>query len=400
VALAAFAPSARAAEPNYTFTGSGWGHGVGMSQYGARGGAEAGKTYPQILAQYYRGTTVGTVRLPSEIRVGLQQGPSEVRLSSDGRFDVKLSGQPIVSAGDQPNPDAEWIFRPTASGGYLVESPEGQSWIVGDPGKWLEVRFESFQTIINVSGIRYSRGWLEFNTFRNGYGNYVLRTILHVAPFDSYLYGIAEMPSSWHVEALKAQAVPARTYALEKMRTVGVIPKCNCHLYDDTRSQVYIGYEKEVGSLGARWRSAVQATAAKAVLSGGAVAKTLYHSSSGGYTEHNDNVWAGTPLSYLRGVADPWDKTRSPYLNWSVTFTKSQLQQRLASRPTTDVGTLQSITLVDPRGASGRVTRVFDANRGGVRLVGSKGTKRIGGDLLRAVLGLRSTLFKMTTSSS
>lgn len=400
ILIAAFAALAQAAraEPTYTFKGDGYGHGAGLSQYGARGGAEAGKTYPQILAQYFRGTTVGTAPLPPEVRVGLHQGPSEIRLSSDGRFDVTISGQPVASAATDPNPDVQWIFRPTASGGYRVESPEGQVWTVGDPRKWMAVRFSEFGTIIKINGIRYSRGWLELNTFVNGAGAWVLRTIMHVAPFDRYLYGIAEMPTSWHAEALKAQAVAARTYALEKMRSVGTIPSCNCHLYDDTRHQVYVGYEKEVGSAGVRWRTVVQSTAARAVLYNGSLAKALYYSSSGGHTEHNENIWAGAPLAYLRGVPDPWDKTYSPYLKWAVTFSKSQLEQKLASRPTTDVGTLQSITLLAPRGISGRVTRVFDATKGGVRLVGSKGTKRIGGDVLRSVLGLRSTLFNMTTT--
>jgi SpoIID/LytB domain protein len=379
------------AAATYTFTGDGFGHGAGMSQYGAKGGATAGKTYRQILAHYYRGTTVARQTMPGGVRVGLQQEVTEVSLSGTGRFDFNLSGQRFVSAAANQT----WKVRSTATGKYRVLAPDGRRWTVGNPTKWVGVRWVSYGTILKVGGIRYKRGWLEFNTQRVG-NAYRLRTILHLAPFETYLYGIAEMPTRWHREALKAQVVAARTYAVEKIRTIGVRASCNCHLYDDTRHQVYAGYAKEEGSLGTRWKSMVTSTAGQVVLHNGRLIKALYFSSSGGFTENNDNIWNGTPEPYLRGVRDPWDAAASPHLDWSVTFTEAELEQRLASRPSTDVGSLDSLSFVSPRGVSGRITRVISSTRGGVRIVGSEGTKRVGGETLRSVLGLKSTLMRFT----
>lgn len=391
--LAASSPAAGAAPTTYTFTGSGWGHGVGMSQYGAKGGASAGRSYAQILARYYKDTALGSPKLPSKIRVGLRQGATEIALSGNGRFDFKMSGERFATA----RADQTWRVRPTSAGAYRVLAPDGRRWVVGDARQWLEIRFAEFGTLLRIDGVRYKRGYLELDTYRLD-SAYALRSIAHVVSFDAYVYGVAEMPSSWPVEALKAQAVAARTYALQKYRTSGVRSDCRCHVYDDTRHQVYAGYEKEAGSWGARWRSAVDATKGVVLLHSGNPVNALYFSSSGGYTEHNNYVWSGDPVPYLRGVRDPWDEAQSPYMDWSVTFSRAELEERLASRSSTDVGSLTSLTVLDPRGVSGRVTRVLDSQRGGVRIAGNKGIKRVSGETLRSVLRLRSTLTDVSTA--
>lgn len=395
VALSVLTPGAGAATRTFTFSGDGWGHGLGLSQYGAKGAAEAGKTYSQILSHYYRSTTVSAKTMPGGIRIGLVQGAKSISFIGDGSFHFDLEGTVVgrAKAGET------WRMEISSTGRYRLVPPAaiGSPRTFGSKADWVGIRYESFGTLLKTGGIRYRYGWDELNITGSS-GAYRLRSILHLSPFERYLNGIAEMPSSWHIEALKAQAVAARTYVFEKMKRLGVRSDCNCHIYDDTRDQVYSGYEKEIAAGGDRWRSATSSTAGKVVLYNKLPIQALYHSADGGHTEHNENVWTGSPYAYLRGVSDSWDPGESPYQNWKVTFTQSQIDAKLSARPTTDVGTVTSISIVAPVGVSGRVTPVFDATHGGARITGSEGTKRVSGELLRSALGLRSTKFTVRTT--
>jgi stage II sporulation protein D len=389
-AVASLAPRASAATRTFTFSGDGWGHGLGMSQYGAKGAAEAGKTYSQILSHFYRSTTVSSKTMPGGIRIGLVQGARSISFTGDGRFDFDLEGTIVGRA----NAGETWLMETTSTGRYRLVPPAaiGSPRTFGSTSDWVGIRYETHGTLLKTGGIRYKYGWDELNITGSS-GAYRLRSILHLSPFERYLNGIAEMPSSWHMEALKAQAVAARTYVFEKMKRLGIRSDCNCHIYDDTRDQVYSGYEKELASGADRWRSAASSTAGKVVLYNSLPIQALYHSADGGHTEHNENVWTGTPYAYLRGVSDPWDPAESPYQNWKVTLTQSEIDTKLGARTTTDVGTVTSIAIVSPVGVSGRVTPVFDATHGGVRISGSESVKRVSGEALRSALGLRSTLY-------
>ena len=198
----------------------------------------------------------------------------------------------------------------------------------------------------------------------------------HVA-VDDYLRGVvpAEMPSSWPAEALKAQAIAARSYALSRIHpTTGTYD-----LYDDTRSQVYRGRRAETTATNA----AVAATSGTVVLSGTSVANTLYHSSDGGWTENNENVFVSSTgaivagkVSYLRGSSDrapdgtSYDAS-SPRATWTTaTFTLAALSAILAKDSRTNVGTVSAMDL-SQRGVSGRLIRVV--------LTGSLGTKTVSG---------------------
>jgi SpoIID/LytB domain protein len=381
-------PTPAAAETEFIFRGGGWGHGLGMGQYGAKGAADAGRAFNQILNHFYPNTAVTRKGLPSSIRVGLEQDVSSVALNGNGKFEFRIDGNPVVTA----NSGGAWTVRPTSSGAYELSGPGGRT--VGSAGKLLEVRFREFNTILTVSGRRYTHEWLEIRSYRTS--SYVLRAVLHIKPIERYVYGIGEVPSSWPMEALKAQAVAARTYAVEKMLRLGVRSGCGCHILDDTRDQVYVGYEKEAGPSGSRWRSAVDATAGQVVVYNDRPIQALYHSSSGGHTEHNENVFRGTPLPYLRGVSDPWDGA-SPNHSWTVRFDRQALGRKLATSSTTSVGDLHSLVLPAPKGVSGRVTPTRDGGRGGVTITGSSGTKRVDGERLRSVLGLRSTKFTVSS---
>jgi stage II sporulation protein D len=192
---------------------------------------------------------------------------------------------------------------------------------------------------------------------------------------ERYLYGVvpAEMPSSWPAEALRSQAVAARSYALTSRR-----PAAQFDVYADTRSQMYRGVAGET----TRTTDAVRGTKGVVLTAGGSIARTLFHSSSGGRTAAVEDAFGGPPVSYLRAVDDPYD-TLSPHHDWTVTLTDEAARQRLASILQ---GTLVDI-VVTARTPGGRAATV--------RVTGTLGTRDLSGATARSLLGLRSTWFEV-----
>jgi stage II sporulation protein D len=206
-------------------------------------------------------------------------------------------------------------------------------------------------------------------------GNQVL--VVNDVGLERYLYGVvpAEMPSAWPVEALRSQAVVARSYALTSLRPTAIFD-----VFADTRSQAYRGVEGEAATTTA----AVRDTSGIVVTFGSAIARTLFHSSSGGQTAAAEEVF-GSPVPYLVSVPDPYD-TVSPYHNWSVTLTDAEVARRLATVLT---GSLVSVTVI-ARTPSGRAATV--------RVAGTGGTRDIPGTTARSLLGLRSAWFSVAHS--
>ena len=181
-----------------------------------------------------------------------------------------------------------------------------------------------------------------------------------------------ESPPSWPLEALKAQAVAARSYALASpVRGAGF------DQYPDTRSQVYGGAKAET----TRTNQAVAETASQVVTYQGKVAQTFFFSTSGGHTENNENVFiGGTPQPYLRGVPDPYEaEAGSSYFKWTRKFSNASMRAKLGGRVK---GKLRNIVVVS-RGVSPRIVKA--------QLVGSGGTSEISGPDLKSALGLPDT---------
>lgn len=195
-------------------------------------------------------------------------------------------------------------------------------------------------------------------------------TAVNWVDLEAYLYGVVggEMPASWPQEALKSQAVAARSYALYRRdRTQG-------NLFDvtsTTASQVYGGLAAETPSV----QAAVNATQGQVLTYGGRIIEAVFHSSSGGYTENSEDIWQ-RPTPYLRGVPD-FDQD-APVFHWAESFSTQQVGQRIAG-----IGRLQSVATerATPRG------RIVS-----IRLQGSQGTRTLTGTEFRQALGLRSTL--------
>ena len=204
-------------------------------------------------------------------------------------------------------------------------------------------------------------------------------TAINVIKVDPYIQGVVpgEMPSTWHMEALKAQAVAARTYALATSLDGGVFD-----LYPDTRSQVYKGVSGETS----RTNSAVAATTDEVVEYQGAVITTYYFSTSGGHTENVENSFIGSePQPWLRGVEDPYDDI-SPRHRWRFNFTPARLDAALGAP-----GRLRKVRVIK-RGVSPRIVRA--------RVYGSGGTTTVSGPEIRARLGLYDTWAYFTKVSS
>ena len=185
--------------------------------------------------------------------------------------------------------------------------------------------------------------------------------IVNELELEDYLKGIAEVPNNWPLEARKAQVVAARTFALRRMDT----PKADIFdIYDDTRDQVYYGYNYEIDKPGIV--QAVEATTNIAVLYGGQPALTYYHSDSGGGTDNVQDVWGGSQtISYLRAVDDPYAQSTT----WSATLTQRYVHDRFDEQLNKAGANSATITdmIIDERYASGRIKKITLVTSNGKR---------------------------------
>jgi stage II sporulation protein D len=339
-----------AATPTFAFSGRGWGHGVGMSQWGAYGFALHGWTYDRIVAHYYRGTELG--KAPGvRVRVLLAAGKKRLTVSSDGPFRLRDGAGELHEL--EPG---RYAFGP----GLRIALEPGT--LTQLPGPLL---FTGLTTPVRLDGKRY-RGSVEIAVDQGK-----LRAINAVG-LEAYLYGVVpdEVPDDWPAETLKAQAVVARSYALA-VRKSGPYD-----LYADVRSQVYGGFDAEAATTTA----AVKATAGEVVTYGGKVATTYFFSTSGGRTASVADVWSGTPVPYLVSVPDPYD-TASPHHTWGpVTLSTAKLRKEL------DVAG-RLLDLRTTLNSSGRV--------GALVAIGSEGDSSMQASEARRRLGLRSTWFRI-----
>ena len=372
---------AASAAGSFTFYGSGFGHGLGMSQWGAYGLAQQGWSHDEILTHFFQSTKIAkATNVPATLRIGLTQNRSKIRLEAQaGRVSLRAGDRksgPLV--GEIPR-GATWKVVAAGSTYHVIDEnghQVGGDW--GGPSRNLYATYAGARVRVPEGGGTYARGHLEFNLYGCANGSCVERLVLPIAVQD-YLYGLSEVPSSWPMQALEAQAIAARSYAFAKARYGQHRSPCNCALYDTSVDQVYAGWAKEAGLDGDRWLSAVDRTDGRVVDYGGSVVEAFYTSSSGGYTENNENVWGGTPIPWLRGVCDPGDYTSAnPERVWQLTFDATGLTRRL--RPYTGrIGTVEGFGAAQ-RGVSGRILTM--------QVNGSSGAAPISGTQLRAALGL------------
>jgi stage II sporulation protein D len=364
VVLGALAGPARA-DQAFTFAGHGYGHGVGMPQYGAEGYALAGGTYQQILALYYPGTVLGTAAANAQIRVLVQSGQASVQVSSA----TGLIAHDETSGADVPVASAAVV---TQSGGtYSVTSPDGVPLAAGWAGPVL--LSPAGTSPVELVGAALYGG--SNRTYR-GSIRVVLGTTglaaVNVLPLEDYLRGVvpSEVPSNWKPAALAAQAIAARGYALATAAPSGGL----FDEYADTRSQAYAGMLAEQPQTDA----AIASTSGQILTYAGKTAVTYFSSSSGGRTANVQEVFTNAqPTPYLVAVDDPYDGA-SPYHDWTLTLDGTRIASSLGY-----AGTISAVS-VDAF-PSGRVRSLV--------LDGSAGQKVVPASVARTALGLRSTWF-------
>ena len=378
------------AAQNFVFYGSGWGHGIGMSQWGAYGLAKMGWSDARILKHFYRGAKVDrSGAVPTRIRVGLAQRRHRVHLTARaGRVQLwagePSEGQPIGTIrGGQT-----WTVV-AKDRAYAVRDHEGS--LVGDH-HWgsrndhLIVTYEEDGARVQVqeaSNRTYGRGTIEFNLYACGGEGPCSERVIARLRLQHYLYGLGEVPSSWPMQTLRAQAIAGRTYAVYGLRRSGLRAGCNCHIGTTASEQVYVGYSKEGGVDGERWVAAVDATDRDVVTYRGNLIQAFYAASDGGHSENVEDVWHGGNPAYaipwLTGVCDPGESTdANPWTDWSMSFSAATLSSRLAPY-TGGIGRIRSFSNVQ-RGVSGRIVTAV--------AVGTSGNATVTGGELRAGLGL------------
>jgi len=358
-ALIACAPASAEAAKRFTIRGAGFGHGVGMSQYGAMGYASHGWDYKRILAHFYTGTELGVLNAPRDVRVLLQSTSGSASFAGASR-----------AGGRRLSPRKTYYVRGRAAGQVQLRSARGRSLLtVAAP---LRVTGPGLLTLRGQAGNGRTngtyRGALEFRGGTFGGVN-----AINALPVDEYIKGVIplESPASWPIEALKAQAVAARTYALTTSKA-----GAGFEHYPDTRSQVYGGAGAEHPST----NLAAEQTAGQLVTYDGTPVPTYFFSTSGGRTEDVENTTLGNePKPWLKSVEDEYDHV-SPKHRWGpIRMTYRSAGARLSGLVK---GRFKGVKVIR-RGSS---PRVVEAD-----VIGSRGRTRVDGATLRARFGLNDT---------
>jgi stage II sporulation protein D len=372
----------------FRMQGSGWGHGRGMSQWGAYQAAAIGVSHPQILAFYYPGTVLAAMP-DTEVRVLLTSdtGRDLVVRATPGLTVTQAGRDGVVlplTPGNCPTPATRWRVRTSGSG--MTLSAYCGSWRTVDKVAGSTLEFAVPGDVVGT----------ENGVVRRGYRGAVtaVRTgsrslqVVNTLPMELYLRPVvaAEVSPSWPVEALRAQAVAARSYAAHE--ALGRAGK-TFDVFDSTRSQAYpgaLGYDSSWRVVRTREHPATDAaiadTAGLQVTVGGQPALTQFSSSNGGAT-------ATTPLPYMVVQADPWDSTaaKNPRLAWSDSITAAQLRARCRG-----AGEISAVRVVAREGAGpwgGRISSM--------ELVGANRTCTLASDsAIRSTLGVNSSVLTFT----
>jgi stage II sporulation protein D len=327
--------------------GRGFGHGVGMSAYGAYGYAKHGAGYEAILGHYYPGTSLGTLEGPQIVRVLLGTESGDVGFSgATGACGVQLE----PSRSYQAHRVGGTVRLRSSAGKPLASC--GNTLRAAGPGK------------VTIAGYGTYRG--AFEAVPEGSS----LNVVNALAVDQYVKGVIpnESPPSWPMAELKAQAIASRSFALTAGRNGN-----GFDLYSDTRSQVYKGLESEYTSSD----EAAEQTRGQVLMYEGKIAETLFSACSGGKTESIKNVF-GTAIPYLVGVPDPYDYY-CPLHKWTLEFSGPEISSRLSGLIE---GKLKQVVITK----TGYSPRIIEA-----KLVGTGGVTSASGEQLEVALGGYST---------
>jgi stage II sporulation protein D len=377
-ALISSASPAQAIEipPKFDFIGNGYGHGVGMSQIGARSRALAGESASAILNYYYKDVQVTPYVDTHTIRVNI------AHLVKSIAFTTHTPGARLeVFAGDvgltpQAPPVASYTTKQRATFTFASLPKE----------KALTLRWVGENPIITMTqgsvSTKYKYGYITIKALKS-----TLVVTNTLALRDEYLWGISEVPSSWPAAALEAQAIASRSYALSKLSIIR--PSCDCQVFSHISDQNFVGYSKESEPrFGHFWKDAVSRTiidtsTSLVVLSNGKPAQTYFFSSSGGATQTTRDAW-GEATAFTQSVPDTASvdvKLNPRFASWKASSTQ-ELVAKAFLLP--NVVSLEILS----RNKAGAVTFIAATSAEGV-------TKKIRGDTFRSRAKLPSPWFSL-----
>ena len=364
--------------PKFDFIGNGYGHGVGMSQIGARSRALSGESASAILSYYYKDVQVAPYVDTHTIRVNI------AHLVKTIAFTTHTPGARLeVFEGDIGN---SVEFMPVAS--YATKKRATFTLASLPKERALTLRWVGENPIITMTqgsvSTKYKYGYITIKALK---GALVVTNTLALR--DEYLWGISEVPSSWPAAALEAQAIASRSYALSKLSIVR--PSCDCQVFSHISDQNFVGYSKESEPrFGHFWKDAVARTiidtsTSLVVLSNGKPAQTYFFSSSGGATQTTLDAW-GAATAFTQSVPDTASvdvKLNPRFASWKASSTQ-ELVAKAFLLP--NVVSLEILS----RNQAGAVTYIAATSSEGV-------TKKIRGDTFRSRAKLPSPWFSLVS---
>ena len=364
--------------PTFEFSGSGYGHGVGMSQIGARSRALSGESATAILSYYYKDVQVAPFVDTHTIRVNIAHLVKSISFTTHtpgARIDV-FEGD--IGNSTQSLPISSFATKKRAT--FTVATISKQ--------KALTLRWMGENPIITMTqgsvSTKYKYGYITIKVVKGA-----LEVTNTLALRDEYLWGISEVPSSWPASMLEAQAIASRSFALSKLGVVR--SSCDCQVFSHISDQNFVGYSKESEPrVGRLWKEAVSRTiidtsTSLVVLSNGKPAQTYFFSSSGGATQTSLDAWGGA-TAYTQSVPDTAsvDVTLNPrFASWKASSTQ-ELVAKAFLLP--DVVSLEILS----RNEAGAVTYIAATSADGV-------TKKIRGDTFRSRAKLPSPWFSLVS---
>jgi SpoIID/LytB domain protein len=392
----------------------------------------------QILTYYYGGTAVtdydytnvngGNIRVNVEGDVAFMY----LRFEDDPSNTNAVAVAPSITIGGTPVAgvamNVDYTFRLTGTSFELTGA--GISTITGTSA---QITWDNNSTLANVNGgpvgsngsallgtcststcpHRYKYGTMDIFVSALKPGVVVtqdLQAVITLKTNTEYLYGIGEVPSSWHAEVLKAQAIASRTYASRKLQDSPNADRddCGCHIFSSTVDQAYVGFSKQYLTDGNRWVDAVNATVdpnnaniGKVVTSSGNLIVAYYSASTGGKTQPL-NEWASSSgASYLQSVVDTLsldDRVNNPLRSWSVTVDRAVLTTRMQAQGVS-ISDIANVAITGTYASGGVSQLTLTNSSGGTTVVNVGPGQLVTPDELRTMFGAYSTYFTGITAN-
>jgi len=384
---------------SFQIQGAGYGHGVGMSQIGARAKAIAGETATAIISYYYKDVAIEPLDDSKILRVNIGHLLTSAKMATatqdatmqifsgdigDAQDVVPLA---IVSVKSSLNFTilGSTVLPSVVTGKKTVSIPRNRIFTV----RWSGTRYlPGVDGVISLSHTnttkKYRYGQMQFRAVKAATLGYRIEVTNSVRLSDEYLWGISEVPSSWPEAALQAQAIASRTYAMSK---AGIYrSSCDCDLYGEISDQSFLGYAKETEKgWGQFWKSAVTNTTGLTITQAGKPITAYFGSSTGGLTETAVNAW-GTEKAFTQTVADvsSLDPVLNPrFYKWDRTITQGSAA---AAFSLPDVVTLEIVT----KNATGTVRTIRATSSAGIQ-------KSLRGETFRSRTKIPSAYFELVS---